>query len=164
MVFVPFTTIDNHCHSVIVGAVLLAFETIESYTWLLQMLLKSFGSASKVVVTDQDPTMKQAIASVFRNTRYRSCMWHIMKKVADKVGADLCNNEDFKCRICDIVWTDSISPFEFEEKWQSIMVEFELDKNKWLTDMFEIRLDWIPTFYREEPLSGLMHTTSRSES
>ncbi|XP_076923505.1 protein FAR1-RELATED SEQUENCE 5-like [Bidens hawaiensis] len=130
MVFVPFTAIDNHCHSVTVGAGLLASETIESYTWLLQMLLKSFGSAPKVVVTDQDPTMKQAIAYVFPNTRHRLSMWHIMKKVADK----------------------------------AIMVEFELDRNKWLTDMYDIRFDWIPAFYRDEPLSGLMPTTSRSES
>ncbi|XP_076959246.1 protein FAR1-RELATED SEQUENCE 5-like [Bidens hawaiensis] len=130
MIFVPFTAIDNHCHSVTVGAGLLASETIKSYTWLLQMLLKSFGSASKVVVTDQDLAMKQAIASVFPNSRHRLCMWHIMKKVADKVGADLCNNEDFKSRLCNIVWTDSISPYEFVEKWQTIMVEFEIDKNK----------------------------------
>ncbi|XP_076934039.1 protein FAR1-RELATED SEQUENCE 6-like [Bidens hawaiensis] len=85
MVFVPFTAIDNHCHSVTVGAGLLASETIESYKWLLQMLLKSFGHAPKVVVTDQDPAMKQAIAAVFPNTRHRLCMWHIMKKVADKL-------------------------------------------------------------------------------
>ncbi|XP_076898573.1 protein FAR1-RELATED SEQUENCE 5-like [Bidens hawaiensis] len=80
MVFVPFTAIDNHCHSVTVGAELLASETIESYTWLLQMLLKSFGSAPKVVVTDQDPVMKQAIAYVFPNTslnneRFTSVSW-----------------------------------------------------------------------------------------
>ncbi|XP_076899955.1 protein FAR1-RELATED SEQUENCE 5-like [Bidens hawaiensis] len=155
MVFVPFTAIDNHCHSVTVCAGLLASETIESYTWLLQMLLKSFGQAPKVV-TDQDPAMKQAIAAMFPNTRHRLCMWHIMKKVADKVGADLCNNEDFKSRLCNIVWTDSISPLEFEKKWQAIMVEFELDKNKWLTDMYEIRFDWIPAFYRDELLSGLI--------
>ncbi|XP_076914146.1 protein FAR1-RELATED SEQUENCE 5-like [Bidens hawaiensis] len=115
MVFFPFTAIDNHCHSVTVCAGLLASETIESYTWLLQMLLKSFGQAPKVVVIDQDPAMKQAIAAVFPNTRHRLCMWHIMKKVADKVGADLCNNEDFKSRLCNIVWTDSISSLEFEE-------------------------------------------------
>ncbi|XP_076912000.1 protein FAR-RED ELONGATED HYPOCOTYL 3-like [Bidens hawaiensis] len=106
MVLFPFTEIDNHCHSVTVCAGLLASEIIESYTWLLQMLLKSFGHASKVVVTDQDPVMKQTIASVFPNTRHRLCMWHIMKKVADKVGADLCNNEDFKITLCYIVWTD----------------------------------------------------------
>ncbi|XP_076891623.1 protein FAR1-RELATED SEQUENCE 3-like [Bidens hawaiensis] len=44
------------------------------------------------------------------------------------------------------------------------MVEFDLDKNKWRTDMYEIRFDWIPAFYRDELLSGLMRTTSRSES
>ncbi|XP_076951983.1 uncharacterized protein LOC143625564 [Bidens hawaiensis] len=88
----------------------------------------SFGVAPKVVVTNQDPAMKQAIASVFSNTRHRLCMWHIMKKLADKVGVALCNNEDFKRKICDIVY------------------------------------DWIPAYYRDEPLSGLMRTTSRSES
>ncbi|XP_076956403.1 protein FAR1-RELATED SEQUENCE 5-like [Bidens hawaiensis] len=71
MIFVPFMATDNLCHSVTVSAGLLASETIESYTWLLQMLLKSFGSAPKVVVTGQDPSMKQAIASMFPNTRHR---------------------------------------------------------------------------------------------
>ncbi|XP_076919979.1 protein FAR1-RELATED SEQUENCE 5-like [Bidens hawaiensis] len=85
MVFVLITEIDNHCHSVTVGAGLLASKTIESYTWLLQMLLKSFGSAPKAVVTNQDPAMKQAIAYVFPNTRHRLCMCYIMKKIADKV-------------------------------------------------------------------------------
>ncbi|XP_076959321.1 protein FAR1-RELATED SEQUENCE 5-like [Bidens hawaiensis] len=84
MVFVPFTAIDNHCHSVTVGVGLLASETIESYTWLLQMLLKSFGHAPKVVVTDQDPAMKQVIAALFPNTRHKLCIWLIMKKVVDK--------------------------------------------------------------------------------
>ncbi|XP_076913125.1 protein FAR1-RELATED SEQUENCE 7-like [Bidens hawaiensis] len=107
---------------------------------VIAMLLKSFGHAPKVVVTNQDPAMKQAIAVVFPY----------------KVGADLCNNGDFKSRLCNIVWNDSIGPLEFEEKWQAIMVEFELDKNKWLTDMYEIRFDWIPAFYKDELLSGLM--------
>ncbi|XP_076932517.1 protein FAR1-RELATED SEQUENCE 5-like [Bidens hawaiensis] len=70
MVFVPFTAINNHCHTVTFGAGLLASKTIETYTWLLQKLLKSFGSALKVTITDQDPTMKQAIAFVFPNTSY----------------------------------------------------------------------------------------------
>ncbi|XP_076941410.1 protein FAR1-RELATED SEQUENCE 2-like [Bidens hawaiensis] len=134
-VFVAVTEIDNHCHSVTVGVGLLASETIESYTSLLKILLNSFGSAPNVVVTDQDPAMKQAIASVFSNTSL--------------------NDE----RFTSVSWWEPIY-----EKCQAIMVEFELDKNKWLTDMYEIRFDWIPAFYKYEPLSGLMRTTSRSES
>ncbi|KAM0022059.1 putative transcription factor FAR family [Helianthus debilis subsp. tardiflorus] len=164
MVFVPFTGIDNHCRNATLGAGLLSSESIESYKWLLQSFLDSFGKQTKVVVTDQDPTMKQAIEAVFDKSRHRLCMWHIMKKVAVKVGYELCNNEDFKRRMCDIVWTDSITPKTFETEWKLIMIEFDLTENKWIDDMFGMRSSWIPAFYRHEPMSGLMRTTSRSES
>ncbi|XP_076939758.1 protein FAR-RED ELONGATED HYPOCOTYL 3-like [Bidens hawaiensis] len=85
MVFVPFTAIDNHCHSVTVSAGLLASKTIESYTRLLEKLLKSIGSAPKVIITDQYTAMKQVISFVFPNTRQSLRMWRIMKKVAEKV-------------------------------------------------------------------------------
>ncbi|XP_076893249.1 protein FAR-RED IMPAIRED RESPONSE 1-like [Bidens hawaiensis] len=163
MVFVPFTAIDNHCRNVTVGAALLSSESIESYSWLLKVFLDSFGIAPKVVVTDQDPAMKQAISLVLPNSRHRLCMWHIMKKLADKVGVALCNNEDFKRKICDIVWTDAISQSKFETQWKLIMKEYDLETNKWLSDMFEMRYYWIPEYCMDEPLSGLMRTTSRSE-
>ncbi|XP_076925604.1 protein FAR1-RELATED SEQUENCE 5-like [Bidens hawaiensis] len=86
MVFVPFTAIDNHCRNVTVGAALLSSESIESYSWLLKVFLDSFGIAPKVVVTDQDPAMKQAISLVLPNSRHRLCIWHIMKKLADKLS------------------------------------------------------------------------------
>ncbi|XP_076951032.1 protein FAR1-RELATED SEQUENCE 5-like [Bidens hawaiensis] len=126
MVFVPFTAIDNHCRNVTVVA---------------------------VVVTDQDPAMKQAISLVLPNSRHRLCMWHIMKKLADKVVVALCNNEDSKRKICDIVWTDAISQSEYETQWTLIMKEYDLETNKWLSDMFEMRYDWIPAYYIDEPLS-----------
>ncbi|XP_076927187.1 protein FAR1-RELATED SEQUENCE 5-like [Bidens hawaiensis] len=73
--------------------------------------------------------------------------------IAPKVGAALCNNEDFKRKICDIVWTDAISQSEFETQWELIMKEYDLETNKWLCDMFEMRYDWIPAYYMDEPLS-----------
>ncbi|XP_076917919.1 protein FAR1-RELATED SEQUENCE 5-like [Bidens hawaiensis] len=80
MVFVQFTAIYNHCRNVIVGVALLLSESI----WLLKVFLDSFGIAPKVVVTDQDPAIKQAISLALPNSRHRLCMWHIMKKLADK--------------------------------------------------------------------------------
>ncbi|XP_035830611.1 protein FAR1-RELATED SEQUENCE 2-like [Helianthus annuus] len=142
MVFVPFTGIDNHCRNVTLSAGLLASESIESYKWLLNSFLKSFGRQPNVVVTDQDPAMKQAI---------------------EEVGHELCNNDEFKRRMCDTVWTDSIEPEEFERQWRLVMIEFCLTENKWIDDMFGMRSMWIPAFYRHEPMSGLMRTTSRSE-
>jgi len=76
----------------------------------------------------------------------------------------LCNTTDFKQRICDIVWTDSLSPAEFEDGWQSVIQDFDLSNNNWLADIYDMRESWIPAFYRDELMSGLMRTTSRSES
>ena len=85
MVLVPFTGIDNHNRCVTFGAALLASESAKKYTWLLKRFKKVFGSAPKVVVTDQDPAMKLAIAKIFPDTRHRLCMWHIMSKLTTKV-------------------------------------------------------------------------------
>ncbi|XP_021980106.1 protein FAR1-RELATED SEQUENCE 5-like [Helianthus annuus] len=164
MVFVPFTGIDNHCRNIALGAGLLASESIDSYKWLLNSFVKSFGRQPKVVVTDQEPAMKQAIEDVFTTSRQRLCMWHIMKKVADKAGHELCNNDDFKRKMYDIVWIDSIEPEEFERQWKLVMIEYGLTQNKWIDDMFVMRSMWILAFYRHEPMSGLMRTTSGSES
>ncbi|XP_076900836.1 protein FAR1-RELATED SEQUENCE 3-like [Bidens hawaiensis] len=55
-------------------------------------------------------------------------------------------------------------PDEFEVTWHEIVNEFGLIDNSWISTMFGLRLMWIPAYYHNEPLSGLMHTTSRSES
>ncbi|XP_021995749.1 protein FAR-RED IMPAIRED RESPONSE 1-like [Helianthus annuus] len=182
MVFVPFTGIDNHHCNVTFGATLLASETADTYIWLLRVFLKAVGSqpkvvvtdqdpamkkaisTPKVVVTDQDPAMKKAISTVFVDTRHRLCMWHVMHKLSLKVSVRLCNSTNFKEHICGVVWTDILTPEEFELEWEMVIAEFNLEDNDWLSDIFALRETWIPAYYRMEPISGLMRTTSRSES
>ncbi|XP_022007900.1 protein FAR1-RELATED SEQUENCE 5-like [Helianthus annuus] len=164
MVFVPFTGIDNHHCNVTFGATLLASEIADTYIWLLRVFLKAVGSQPKVVVTDQDPAMKKAISVVFVNTRHRLCMWHVMHKLSLKVGVRLCNSTNFKERICGGVWTDILTPEEFESEWEAVIAEFNLEDNDWLSDIFALRESWIPAYYRMEHMSGPMRTTSRSES
>ena len=85
MILVPFTGIDNHNRCILFGAALLASESAKKYTWLLKRFKKIFGTAPKVVVTDQDPAMKIAIENIFPDSRHRLCMWHIMQKLTGKV-------------------------------------------------------------------------------
>ena len=42
--------------------------------------------------------------------------------------------------------------------------EYDLLNVHWFIEMYEIRKSWIPAFYKDTPMSGLMRTTSRSES
>ncbi|XP_022018915.1 protein FAR-RED ELONGATED HYPOCOTYL 3-like [Helianthus annuus] len=122
MVFVSFTSIDNHHCNVTFGATLLASETADTYIWLLRVFLKAVG------------------------------------------GVRLCNSTNFKERICGVVWTDILTPEEFESEWEAVIAEFNLEDNDWISDIFALRESWIPAYYRMEHMSGLMRTTSRSES
>ncbi|XP_022023956.1 protein FAR1-RELATED SEQUENCE 2-like [Helianthus annuus] len=136
IVFVPFTGLDNHHCNVTFGAALSASETADTYIWLLRVFLTAVGSQPKVVVTNQDPTMKKAISVAFVDIRHWLCMWH--------VGVRLCNSTNFKERICGVVWTDILTPEEFESEWEAVIAEFNLEDNDWLSDIFALRESWIP--------------------
>lgn len=44
------------------------------------------GHNPTLLITDQDPAMKVVIENVFTSSIHIFCMWHIMKKVSEKVG------------------------------------------------------------------------------
>ncbi|GJX71536.1 FAR1-related sequence 5-like protein [Tanacetum coccineum] len=164
MVFVPFTGIDNHRKCVTFGAGMLSNETTLSYKWLLTCFLKAFKKQPRLVVTDQDPAMRNAIASVFNESTHRLCMWHITNKLPLKICSKVLDNGTFRRRLHHLVWSLYIDPDEFEKKWHLLIEEFDLKENKWLSDMYNIRNRWIPAYFKDVELCGLMRTTSRSES
>ncbi|XP_021991540.2 protein FAR1-RELATED SEQUENCE 5-like [Helianthus annuus] len=164
LVFVPFTGIDNHFWNVTFGGALLGSETADSYRWLLRCFVNAFGNDPKVVVTDHDAAMKRAIKDVLSRSRHRLCMWHIWEKLKTKVGPVLSSNIEFNTRMTRVVWNDTIIPEDFETEWHSIMSTFGLENHEWLKDMYDLRFDWIPSYYHVENLAGLMRITSRCES
>nr|GEV05913.1 hypothetical protein [Tanacetum cinerariifolium] len=119
MVFVSFTGINHHNRCITFASGLLADETAGAYIWLLKQFKEAFRKDPEVVVTDQDPSMKIAIAECFPDTRHRLCMWHIMTKL---------ERRERKCMIND---------FELgENKWFGDM--FDLRKSlihAYLTDV-----------------------------
>ncbi|XP_022019500.1 protein FAR1-RELATED SEQUENCE 5-like [Helianthus annuus] len=133
MIFVPFTGVDHHKNCVTFAAALLYDETIESFTWMLEQFLEAHGKQPRLVLTDQDPAMKQAIAKVFNESVHRLCMWHIMDKLPHKIDGDVLQNTNLR-------------------------------RHKWLSDMFSIRDQWVPGYFRDIPMCCLMKTTSRCES
>nr|GEV91488.1 hypothetical protein [Tanacetum cinerariifolium] len=164
MMFVPFTAIDNHRKCATVAAGLLKNETTKSYIWLLKAFVKAFGKAPSIVVTDQDGAMRNAIEAEFGGSKHRLCMWHITQKLHAKICAKIYNETDFKEKLNKIVWNMYIGPEEFEYRWGKLMEEFNLVNHKWLTMMFNIRSTWIPAYFIDSSLCGLMRTTSRSKS
>ncbi|XP_021975531.1 uncharacterized protein LOC110870660 [Helianthus annuus] len=164
MIFVPFIGVDNHKQCVTFGAGLLFNETTESYKWLLESFLKAHKKQPKLVLTDQDPSMKAAILEVFIESRHRLCMWHIMKKLPIKIAGDLLQNSELRALMHRLVWSIHMKPSIFETRWQLLMEEYGLQDHDWLNDMYSIRDQWVPAYFRDIPMCCLMKTTSRSES
>ncbi|KAL7604695.1 protein FAR1-RELATED SEQUENCE 5-like [Lactuca sativa] len=123
MVFVPFTAIDHHKKSITIGSGLLSNESIESYSWLLKAFLKTHGKEPKLVLTDPDAAIKQAV---------------------ENISDDLFTNTDFRKRFSKLVWDINMNPDVFEVKWGLLMKEFNLEDTRWFKDMFTIRDSWIP--------------------
>ncbi|XP_024961729.1 protein FAR1-RELATED SEQUENCE 5-like [Cynara cardunculus var. scolymus] len=164
MIFVPFLAVDNHKASVVIGFALISGETIENFTWVLKAFLNCHEKQPVFVITDQCSAMKQAILMVFTEAKHILCMWHIMKKVPSKVSVALNQDPNFNKVISKLVWNIHIGPAEFEHRWHEMIEQYNLGGDTWFTDMYAIRHSLIPAFYKNTPMSGLMKTTSRSES
>nr|GEU60933.1 protein FAR1-related sequence 5-like [Tanacetum cinerariifolium] len=135
MVFVSFTAIDNHKKCVTVAAGLLKNETTKSYICIGY----ACGTSPKSFL----------LSLLF-------FFLHIYAKIYDET--------DFKEKLNKIVWNLYIGPEEFEYKWGKLMEEFNLENHKWLTKMFNIRSTWIPAYFTDSSLCGLMRTNPESEN
>ncbi|KAK1401978.1 hypothetical protein POM88_001583 [Heracleum sosnowskyi] len=170
MIFAPFTGVDKHDKCVTFAACLLSQESVTDYSWTFSHFVKAMGQNPVVIVTDQCAAMKVAIRDTFVAvndlvaSKHRLCMWHIMDKFPMKLGNRLCKETDFMEKMKTYIWSSIIEIDEFEIGWGAIIKEFKLEENKCLSDMYAIRSCWIPAYFRNEPMFGLMRTTSRSES
>ncbi|XP_074277475.1 protein FAR1-RELATED SEQUENCE 5-like [Silene latifolia] len=127
MKFTSFTGIGNHKKSITFGCVLLDHEDDDSFIWAFQQFMKAMGGKEpNYIISDQDAGIINAVpdvfgisyfceTAVFKKARHRFCMWHIMKKVTDKVGCTICKETDFLSRLNNVVWSEDLEPEEFEE-------------------------------------------------
>ncbi|GJW17281.1 ankyrin repeat-containing domain-containing LTR copia-type protein [Tanacetum coccineum] len=179
MVFVSFTAIDNHRRSVTVGSVLLKKETVEAYGWLLRAFKKAFVRAPNIFVIDKMGAMRLAGVD--------SSVWiyqKLQENGQNRTNTDTGKERVYKSRGFDnkkgqkstmVIQGDKVQPGkrrrhmnlplvnpqkEFEDRWNKLMEEFNLVNHKWLSKMYRLRSSWIPTFFVDSPLCGLMRTTS----
>ncbi|XP_010227160.1 protein FAR1-RELATED SEQUENCE 5-like [Brachypodium distachyon] len=153
MIFAPFTGVNHHLQSVFFGAAFLLNEKAESYVWLFKTFLRAIGGvAPKLIITDEAGSIKNASAEVFPTTAHRLCMWHMMEKLPEKIGPSIREESEFWKRMNACVW-GSGTPTEFESQWNSVISDFGLEDNKWLTLVeFWLRFDTALECQRQEEL------------
>ncbi|XP_071694578.1 protein FAR1-RELATED SEQUENCE 6-like [Rutidosis leptorrhynchoides] len=161
MPFAPFVGVNHHGQSMLFGCGLVSREDTETYVWLFKAWLECMGGRSpKAIITDQCRAIQGAVARVFPESRHRLCLWHIMKKVPEKLGK-LKQYKAIKKTLKSIVY-ESIQSQEFEDGWSQLIKDYDLEKNEWLSSLFNDRKCWVPVYVKEIFWAG-MSTTQRSE-
>ena len=113
------------------------------------------------IVTDQCKAMQNAIQCVFPNTRHRWYLWHIMKRILEKLQR-FGQYKDMKHMMKTVVY-ESSTIAEFEREWARFVTKYELGGHEWLTNLYEERHRWVPCYLKQHFWAG-MSTTQRSES
>lgn len=81
-----------------------------------------------------------------------------------QVGPKLSSDKTFVSKLKSAVYADHLSTTDFEERWRAVIDEYKLDTNAWLSELYDIRDQWIPAYFNDIEMAGLLRTTSRSES
>nr|KAJ0202406.1 hypothetical protein LSAT_V11C600316680 [Lactuca sativa] len=79
------------------------------------------------------------------------------------ITSQLATNSDFRKRFHSIVWNSKLEPLDFNNLWQSCLDEFNVSNNKWMKEMYGLWRHWVPAFFKDIPMSGVMERRRRNQ-
>ncbi|XP_028092677.1 protein FAR1-RELATED SEQUENCE 6-like [Camellia sinensis] len=148
MSFAPFVRVNHHGQSILLGCGLLSNENTETFLWLFREWLSCMSDVPpKAIITDQCRAMQNAIEVVFLEARHRWCLWHIMKKIPEKLRG-YAQYESIKLALQNAVY-DCFTKHEFDEEWKAMIGKFNLNDNDWLGVLYSERHRWISAYVKD---------------
>ncbi|XP_071700907.1 protein FAR1-RELATED SEQUENCE 11-like isoform X2 [Rutidosis leptorrhynchoides] len=157
-----FVGINNYGKTVLFGSALLRNETTDTFRWLMKTFVTTMKKSSKTIITDQDKCMSEAIAIEMPTTKHSYCIWHITSKFSCWFTALLRTEYQNWCSdFYKLYRMTSIE--EFEDNWFLTVDKYNLQKNKHVQGLYELRKSWAPAYLRNYFFGG-MTSTQRSES
>ncbi|KAJ8758819.1 hypothetical protein K2173_000540 [Erythroxylum novogranatense] len=161
--FAPFVGVNHHFQFILLGSALIADQMKSTYAWVMQAWLRAMnGHAPRVILTDDDRNLKEAIAEVFPNSHHCYCLWHVLAKIPEKLCYVLRQRDNFMNKFNKCIFESRTSE-KFEKRWWKIVDSFNLRNDEWFQSLYEDRHKWIPTFMSDKFLAG-MSTTQQPES
>ncbi|XP_011096826.1 protein FAR-RED IMPAIRED RESPONSE 1 isoform X2 [Sesamum indicum] len=156
--FVPFIGVNNHFQFLLLGSALVADESKSTYVWLMRAWIRSMrGQVPKVILTDQDPALREAIAEVLPGSRHCFCLWHILSKIQEKLGCVIRQHENFMDKFYKCI-LKAQTEAQFEKRWWKLVDRFDLRTDQWVQSLYDERLRWVPMFMKDIFLAGLSST------
>ncbi|PKA63437.1 Protein FAR1-like sequence 6 [Apostasia shenzhenica] len=154
---VSFVGVNHHGHLVLFGCGLISNRNVESYRWLFKAWLSCMsGTYPSAIITDQCKAIQEAVAEVFPGSRHRLCLWHIMKRIQESLGA-YAEYKGIKATMKKVVY-DCLKLIDFEEEWSNMIEKYALEDSEWLRSLHENRHSWVPAFVKETFWAGMSST------
>lgn len=120
------------------------------------------GKYPKIILTDQDLSIKEAIATELPNTKHAFCIWHIVAKLSSWFSFPLGSRyDDFKHEFHKVYHLECAD--DFEREWKIMVSQFGLGVDKHIDLLFSHRKFWALAYLKDFFFAG-MTTTGRSES
>uniref|UniRef100_A0A7N0TUD7 Protein FAR1-RELATED SEQUENCE n=2 Tax=Kalanchoe fedtschenkoi TaxID=63787 RepID=A0A7N0TUD7_KALFE len=155
--------VNNHIQPTLLGCGLIADETLYTFVWLLQTWLISMGGrAPRVILTDQNSALKQAVAAVLPESRHCFALWNVLEKIPSKLEYVIRWQDNFVIKFDKCIYK-SLTEEQFESRWSKLLDRFTLREDEWVQSLYEDRRQWVPTFMRDISFAGLS-APSRAES
>ncbi|XP_020262820.1 protein FAR1-RELATED SEQUENCE 5-like [Asparagus officinalis] len=163
--FAPFTGVNHHTQSTLLGCALLADEQEDTFVWLFEEWLKCMhGIEPGAIITDQDRATCNAIHSVFPTTRHRYCYWHMQKHIIDHLPTLVSRYGEQFQRYWGL-WCNSSSIEQCEGYWVEMKEKFDINEEGegWLQTIYKCREHWVSCYLKDTFFAG-MRSSQRSES
>ena len=160
MLFALFVGLNHH-KQVRFGCGLLCDETAESFIWLFRNFKAAMGGLSPTsIITDQDAAIEVAIDTVFPTSTHKYCLWHILKKVPEKLCSWLSEYNELRDAFHEVVYND-VDPDDFEAHWSRLIDSYNLQDNDWLSLLHTRRSKWVPIFHKPHRFFGMCSNQRR---
>ncbi|KAL2927442.1 Protein FAR1-RELATED SEQUENCE 11 [Bienertia sinuspersici] len=116
----------------------------------------------KTIITDQDPWMSEAIETELPTTKHSFCIWYITSKFSCWFAALFRTAYQDWCADFYGAYKTTIAT-EFEHKWNVMVHKYDLQENKHIQGLYDVKYFWAPAYLRDHFFGGMI-TTGRSES
>ncbi|XP_010323949.1 protein FAR1-RELATED SEQUENCE 2 isoform X1 [Solanum lycopersicum] len=161
--FLPIVGVNHHFQFLLLGCALVGDESSSTFNWLMSTWLRAVGGQSpRVVITDDEISLKEAAEEVFPKAQHCFCLWNVMRKVSQNLVDKITKPEAFVKKLKKCMWF-LLKEEEFEKRWWKMVDSFKLRDDDLIRSLFENRTKWVPVYMRNTFLAGLS-TFERSES
>jgi hypothetical protein len=106
------------------------------------------GKYPKTILTDQDPSIKEAIAMELPNTKHAFCIWHIVAKLSSWFSFPLGSRyDDFKHEFHKVYHLECAD--DFEREWKVMVSQFGLGVDKHIDLLFTHHKFWALAYLKD---------------